>query len=98
MLLRWNEHLRFQKRRAVVVKIKGKTMTIGQQIAQKLQENWNLEENIVSLSNLAFQLSQDYAREISEELYDRLFDLILIQEGTEFEMSEEEIREVAFIT
>jgi len=70
------------------------TGTIGQEIAKKLQENWDLEENIVSLSNLAFRLSQDYAREISEELYDSLFDLILIQEGVEFEMSEEEIREI----
>jgi len=69
-------------------------MTIGQKIAKKLQENWDLEENIVSLSNLTFRLSQDYAREISEELYDSLFDLILMQEGTEFEMSKEEIREI----
>jgi len=69
-------------------------MTIGQKITEKLQENWDLEENIVSLSNLAFRLSQDYAREISEELYDSLFDLILMQEGEEFEMSKEEIREI----
>jgi len=69
-------------------------MTIGQQIAVKLQEEWDSKRDIVSLANLAFRLSQDYAREISDELYDKLFDLILLQEGTQFEMSDAEITEL----
>jgi len=69
-------------------------MNTGEKIAQILQNQLDSGCSIVELSNFAFQLTQDESREISDEIYEALFDLILLQEGPEFEMDDSQIRDL----
>jgi hypothetical protein len=51
--------------------------------------------DMVGISRIAFRVYMEHSRELSPKLYDKLFELIVMTEGPEFELTEDEFR--AFI-
>ena len=60
-----------------------------------LQSELDKGYDIVRISRAAFQLYQDHGVELNSDLNEKLLQLMAMEEGPEFEYSEEELRKLA---
>lgn len=63
----------------------------GQALEQELSKGYD----VVRIARMAFSAYQDHCREVSPDLYKMMFQIIAMEEGPEFEFSEQELQEFA---
>lgn len=60
-------------------------------LEQELREGYD----VVRIARRAFSAYQEHSREVSPELYEKMFKIIAMEEGPEFELSEAQLWEFA---
>lgn len=65
--------------------------TLSDTLLTELEQGYD----VIRVSRMAFQLYQDYGLELSPELDEKILQLMAMEEGAEFECSEDEIRALA---
>lgn len=63
----------------------------GRELEQELSKGYD----IVRIARMAFSAYQDHCREVSPDLYKKMFQIIAMEEGPEFKLSEQQLREFA---
>ncbi len=70
-------------------------MLTSKELGRVLHAELDNGYDVVRISRIAFQLYQEYGVEIAPELDEKLLQLMAMEEGPEFEYSEEELRLLA---
>lgn len=64
----------------------------AKKLSSVLQAELDKGYDVVRVARVAFQLYQDYGVELTPDLDETLLQLMAMEEGSEFEYSEEELR------
>lgn len=65
--------------------------TLSEALFTELEKGYD----VVRISRLAFQIYQEYGHDLTPDLDEKILQLMAMEEGPEFEFSEDEIRALA---
>lgn len=67
----------------------------AKELSSVLQAELDNGYDVVRVARVAFQLYQDHGVELTPDLDEKLLQLMVMEEGPEFELSEDELRTLA---
>jgi hypothetical protein len=67
---------------------------LGRDFGKELEQELSKGYDVLRIARMALSAYQDHCREVSSDLYKRMFQVIAMEEGPEFELSAQQLREL----